>query len=120
MVDLKKYVSVFFQLTLLHHRPIFMEIYFELEADFMICSQGKIRYIGLSEVSAATLRRAHAVHPISALQVEYSPFALDIESPSSDVLDTCRELGIAIVAYSQPYRSWSFNRPDQIHVRSSR
>lgn len=63
-------------------------------------SQGKIRYIGLSEVSAATLRRASAVHPIAALQVEYSPFALDIESPNSDVLDTCRELGIAVVAYS--------------------
>ncbi|KAJ5580685.1 aldo/keto reductase [Penicillium hetheringtonii] len=71
-----------------------------IEAMVELKNQGKIRYIGLSEVSAATLRRAHAVHPISALQVEYSPFALDIESPNSDVLDTCRELGIAIVAYS--------------------
>lgn len=70
--------------------------------DSYLCrsSQGKIRYIGLSEVSAATLRRAHAVHPIAALQIEYSPFALEIESPNSDVLDTCRELGIAVVAYS--------------------
>ncbi|KAL4860824.1 hypothetical protein BDV12DRAFT_204658 [Aspergillus spectabilis] len=62
--------------------------------------EGKIRYIGLSEVSAATLRRAHAVHPVSAVQVEYSPFALDIEQPQIALLETCRELGVAVVAYS--------------------
>jgi aryl-alcohol dehydrogenase-like predicted oxidoreductase len=62
--------------------------------------EGKIDHLGLSEVSASTLRRAHAIHPISAVQVEYSPFALDIESPKIDLLRTCRELGIAIVAYS--------------------
>ncbi|KAJ5379052.1 NADP-dependent oxidoreductase domain-containing protein [Penicillium cosmopolitanum] len=71
-----------------------------IEAMVELKNQGKIRYIGLFEVSAATLRRAHAVHPITALQIEYSPFALDIESPNSDILDTCRELGIAVVAYS--------------------
>ena len=64
------------------------------------CSEGKIRYLGLSECSAATIRRAHAVHPISAYQVEYSPLFLDIESPEHEILRTCRELGIAIVAYS--------------------
>ncbi|KAI1482552.1 Aldo/keto reductase [Daldinia eschscholtzii] len=62
--------------------------------------QGKIRYIGLCEVSAATLRRAHAVHPISAVQVEYSPFTTDIEDPQTNLLATCRELGVAVVAYS--------------------
>ena len=62
--------------------------------------QGKIRYIGLSECSASTTRRAHAVHPIAAIQVEYSLFCLDIEQPHIDVLRTARELGIAIVAYS--------------------
>jgi aryl-alcohol dehydrogenase-like predicted oxidoreductase len=51
-------------------------------------------------VSSATLRRAHAVHPISAFQIEYSPFALDIEDPRIGLLETCRELGIAVVAYS--------------------
>ncbi|KAJ5631630.1 uncharacterized protein N7484_011730 [Penicillium longicatenatum] len=61
-------------------------------------NEGKIRYLGLSEVSAATLRRAYAVHPIDALQMEYSPFALDIEK--CDLLQTCRELGITVVAYS--------------------
>jgi aryl-alcohol dehydrogenase-like predicted oxidoreductase len=62
-----------------------------------LVTQGKIRGIGLSEVSATTLRKAHAVHPISALQSEYSLWTRD---PEEDVLDTCKELGIAFVAYS--------------------
>ncbi|KAI0063915.1 Aldo/keto reductase [Artomyces pyxidatus] len=63
-----------------------------------LVKEGRVTYLGLSEVSAATLRRAHAVHPISAIQVEYSPFTLDIETNA--VLQTARELGVAIVAYS--------------------
>jgi aryl-alcohol dehydrogenase-like predicted oxidoreductase len=59
-----------------------------------------VKYLGLSECSAATLRRAHAVHPISALQVEYSPFALDIEDDKIALLKTARELGVTIVAYA--------------------
>jgi aryl-alcohol dehydrogenase-like predicted oxidoreductase len=66
----------------------------------IFCRQGKIHYLGLSEVSAKTLRRAHVVHPISAVQMEYSPFALDIEDPQIDLMNTCKELGVAIVAYS--------------------
>ncbi|MEZ5515675.1 MAG: aldo/keto reductase [Steroidobacteraceae bacterium] len=58
---------------------------------------GKVRYLGLSEVGAETLRRAHAVHPISALQSEYSLWERNIEGA---VIDTCRELGIGIVPYS--------------------
>ena len=66
-----------------------------------MCSrEGKVKYIGISESSAQTLRRAHAVHPISALQIEYSPWTLDIESSSTDILATARELGVAIIAYS--------------------
>ncbi|THH17698.1 hypothetical protein EW146_g3171 [Bondarzewia mesenterica] len=61
---------------------------------------GKLKYIGLSEVSEAALRRAHAVHPISALQVEYSPFTLDIEDPKIGLLKAARELGVTIIAYS--------------------
>jgi len=61
---------------------------------------GKVRYLGLCECSAATLRRAHAIHPISAVQVEYSPFSLDIEHQDINLLATCRELGVAIIAYS--------------------
>lgn len=62
--------------------------------------EGKIRHLGLSEISASTLKRAHAVHPIAAVQMEYSAFALDIERPETDFLKTCRELGVAVVAYS--------------------
>lgn len=63
-------------------------------------NQGKIRYLGLSECSAATLRRACAVHPIAAAQMEYSPFALEIESEQTKFLETARELGVKVVAYS--------------------
>ncbi|TVY28387.1 Aldo-keto reductase [NADP(+)] [Lachnellula hyalina] len=63
-------------------------------------NEGKIKYLGLSEVSSETLRRACKVHHIDAVQIEYSPFALDIEHPSVQLLKTCRELGVAIVAYS--------------------
>lgn len=58
---------------------------------------GKVRYLGLSEASADTIRRAHAVHPITAVQSEWSLFSRDIEE---SVLPTCRELGIGIVPYS--------------------
>jgi aryl-alcohol dehydrogenase-like predicted oxidoreductase len=62
-----------------------------------LVKQGKIRGIGLSEVNADTLRKAHAVHPITALQTEYSLWTRD---PEDGVLATCKELGIAFVAYS--------------------
>ncbi len=59
--------------------------------------EGKVRALGLSEVSAKTLRRAHAVHPIAAVQSEYSLWTRD---PEAEVLPTCRELGVSFVAYS--------------------
>ena len=65
-----------------------------------LVKQGKIRQIGLSECSAKTLRRAHKVHPIAAVQIEYSLFSLDIERPEIGVKQACDELGVAIVAYS--------------------
>ena len=58
---------------------------------------GKVRHLGLSEASAATIRRAHAVHPITALQTEYSLWTRDVEA---EILPTVRELGIGFVAYS--------------------
>lgn len=61
---------------------------------------GKVKYLGLSECSSDTLRRAHAVHPIACVQIEYSPFSLDIEREEIGLLKTCRELGVAIVCYS--------------------
>lgn len=71
----------------------------EVTVDAMagLVKAGKVRGIGLSEVSAETLRKAHAVHPISAVQSEYSLWSRE---PEDGVLQTCRELGIAFVAYS--------------------
>ncbi|CAF3973016.1 unnamed protein product [Adineta steineri] len=65
-----------------------------------LVNEGKIKYIGLSECSSDTLRRAYAIHPIACVQIEYSPFDLDIENDEIGLLKTCRELGVAIVCYS--------------------
>lgn len=62
-----------------------------------LVAAGTVRHLGLSEASVDTIRRAHAVHPITALQTEYSIWSRDIED---DIVPTCRELGIAIVPYS--------------------
>ncbi|KAK1371060.1 putative aldo-keto reductase 2 [Heracleum sosnowskyi] len=62
-----------------------------------LVEEGKIKYVGLSEASASTIRRAHAVHPITAVQLEWSLWSRDVEE---DIIPTCRELGIGIVAYS--------------------
>ncbi len=62
-----------------------------------LVTAGKVRYLGLSEAAPETIRRAHAVHPISALQTEYSLFSRD---PEAEILPTIRELGIGFVAYS--------------------
>jgi len=62
-----------------------------------LAKEGKVRYLGLSEASPQTLRRASAVHPITALQTEYSLWSRD---PEDELLTTCRELGIGFVAYS--------------------
>lgn len=68
-----------------------------------LVAEGKVRAIGLSEVSAITLRRAHAVHPIAALQTEYS---LWTRNPEIAVLEACRELGVAFVAFSPVARAY--------------
>ncbi|WP_300614846.1 aldo/keto reductase [Dokdonella sp.] len=62
-----------------------------------LVEQGKVRFLGLSEASAATVRRAHAIHPISALQSEYSLWSRD---PEDEILPACRELGIGFVPFS--------------------
>jgi aryl-alcohol dehydrogenase-like predicted oxidoreductase len=62
-----------------------------------LVTEGKVRYLGLSEAAPATIRRAHAVHPISALQTEYSVWSRD---PEQEILPTLRELGIGFVPYS--------------------
>jgi aryl-alcohol dehydrogenase-like predicted oxidoreductase len=75
---------------------------------------GKVRYLGLSEASAKTIRRAHAIHPISAVQSEYSLWSRDLEN---EVLPTLRELGIGLVAYSplgRGFLSGEFKSPEDL------
>ena len=62
-----------------------------------LVKEGKVKYIGLSEVDAETLRRAHEVHPVSALQTEYSLWSRE---PEGEIFETCKELGITFVSYS--------------------
>jgi aryl-alcohol dehydrogenase-like predicted oxidoreductase len=79
-----------------------------------LVEQGKVRHLGLSEASPETIRRAHAVHPITALQTEYSLWTRD---PEQAVLPTVRELGIGFVAYSplgRGFLSGRFQRPEDI------
>ncbi|HWD75107.1 MAG TPA: aldo/keto reductase [Solirubrobacteraceae bacterium] len=79
-----------------------------------LVQEGKIRHIGLSEASAETIRRAHAVHPITAVQTEYSLWTRDVEA---EILPTCRELGIGFVAYSplgRGFLSGRFTSPDDL------
>jgi aryl-alcohol dehydrogenase-like predicted oxidoreductase len=78
-----------------------------------LVKDGKVRFLGLSEAGAKTIRRAHAVHPITALQTEYSLWTRDAEG---EILDTCRELGISFVAYSPLGRGFltgAFKHPHQ-------
>jgi aryl-alcohol dehydrogenase-like predicted oxidoreductase len=75
---------------------------------------GKVRFLGLSEAAPATIRRAQAVHPITALQTEYSLWSRDVED---EILPTCRELGIGFVAYSPLGRGFltgRFQRPEDL------
>jgi aryl-alcohol dehydrogenase-like predicted oxidoreductase len=79
-----------------------------------LLAEGKIGHIGLSEAGAETIRRAHAVHPITAVQTEYSLWTRDVED---EVLPTLQELGIALVAYSplgRGFLSGRFSSPDEL------
>jgi aryl-alcohol dehydrogenase-like predicted oxidoreductase len=79
-----------------------------------LVEQGKVRHLGLSEASAETIRRAHAVHPITAVQTEYSLWTRDVEE---EILPTLQELGIALVAYSplgRGFLSGRFSSPEDL------
>lgn len=79
-----------------------------------LVEEGKVRHIGLSEAAPDTIRRAHAVHPIAAVQMEYSLWTRD---PEAEVLPTCRELGIGFVSYSplgRGFLSGRFKSPEEL------
>ncbi|MEG3846838.1 aldo/keto reductase [Microcoleus sp. herbarium19] len=85
-----------------------------------LVQQGKVRYLGMSEAAPATIRRAHAVHPISALQTEYSLWTRD---PEDEILPTVRELGIGFVAYSplgRGFLSGAMTKPEDLDPNDSR
>ncbi|MGW2618143.1 aldo/keto reductase [Streptomyces sp. NPDC001500] len=85
-----------------------------------LVAEGKVRGIGLSEASAQTIRRAHAVHPITAVQSEYSLWSRDVEA---EVLPACRELGIGFVPYSPLGRGFlagRFSSPEELDANDWR
>ncbi|MFI6996264.1 aldo/keto reductase [Nocardia sp. NPDC050175] len=88
------YIDVYY----IHRRDPEVPIEDTVGAMAALVSAGKVAHLGLSEVSVETLRRAHAVHPIAAIQLEYSLFTRNVVE--GDMLRTCRELGVAVVAYS--------------------
>jgi aryl-alcohol dehydrogenase-like predicted oxidoreductase len=82
----------------MHRRDPAVPIEDTVGAMAALVDTGKVRFLGLSEVNSHTLRRAHAVHPIAAIQLEYSLFTRDVVE--GEMLAACRELGVAVVAYS--------------------
>ncbi len=102
-ISLKLLQTDHIDLYYLHRRDFNTPIEESVDALADLVKQGKIGGIGLSEMSADTIRRAHAVHPITALQTEYS---LMTRNPEIAVLETCRELGITFVAFSPVGRGY--------------
>lgn len=95
--SLQRLQTDFVDMVYLHRLDARVPVEESVGALVRLKEQGKLGAIGLSEMSAATIRRAHAVHPITAVQSEYSPM---VRNPEIAVLDTCRELGIGFVAFS--------------------
>jgi aryl-alcohol dehydrogenase-like predicted oxidoreductase len=104
------YIDLYYQ----HRVDPNVEIEETVGAMAELVEEGKIRHIGLSEAAPETIRRAHAVHPITALQTEYSVFA---RQPEAEILPTCRELRIGFVAYSplgRGFLSGRFASPEEL------
>ncbi|MBK8779877.1 MAG: aldo/keto reductase [Saprospiraceae bacterium] len=81
----------------MHRQAPDVEIEVIVEAMADLVKQGKVKFIGLSEVNAQTIRRAHKVHPITAIQIEYSLWSRELKH---ELLKVCKELGITFVSYS--------------------
>ncbi|KAM0518986.1 hypothetical protein ACHAPE_003977 [Trichoderma viride] len=90
----------FVDLFYIHHLDKVTPIEKTIKVMAELKNAGKIKHLGISECSADTLRRASAIHPIACVQMEYNAFTLEIEEPQRRFLETCRELGTAVVAYS--------------------
>jgi aryl-alcohol dehydrogenase-like predicted oxidoreductase len=104
------YVDLYYQ----HRVDPNVEIEETVGAMAELVKAGKVRHIGLSEAASTTIRRAHAVHPITAIQTEYSLWTREVEA---EILPTCRELGIGFVPYSplgRGFLSGRFTSPDEL------
>src|SRR3954465_15658693 len=104
------YVDLYYQHRVHANKPIEDTVGAMAE----LVTAGKVKHLGLSEAAPDTIRRAHAVHPIAALQTEYSVFARE---PEAEILPPCRELGIGFVAYSplgRGFLSGRFSNPDEL------
>ncbi|MGV8946178.1 MAG: aldo/keto reductase [Lutibacter sp.] len=95
--SLKRLSTDYIDLYYLHRIDVNVPIEETIGAMSDLVKEGKVRYIGLSEVSTESLKKAHAIHPITALQSEYSIWVRNVET---EILTTCRELQIALVPYS--------------------
>ena len=98
--SLKRLGLPFVDLYYVHRLDKVTPIEKTMQAMVELKEAGKIKHIGLSECSAESLRRAYAIHPITCVQMEYSLFCTEIESPEWRLLETARELGVAVVCYS--------------------
>ncbi len=113
--SLKNLDTDYIDLYYLHRVDPLVPIAETVAAMATLVEEGKVRYIGLSEVASATIRRAHAIHPLTAVQTEYSLFERSVEEEG--ILDTIRELGIGFVAYSplgRGFISGSLKRPEDL------
>ncbi len=113
--SLKNLDTDYIDLYYLHRVDPLVPIEETVAAMATLVEEGKVRYIGLSEVASATIRRAHAIHPLTAVQTEYSLFERSVEEEG--ILDTIRELGIGFVAYSplgRGFISGSLKRPEDL------
>ncbi|MBT1690790.1 aldo/keto reductase [Dawidia soli] len=119
--SLKNLSTDYIDLYYLHRLDKNTPIEETVEAMAALVKEGKVKYIGLSEVSSATIRRAHAVHPVSAVQSEYSLFERSIEE--AGINDTLRILGIGLVAYSplgRGFLSGQIRTPDDLPTNDFR
>jgi aryl-alcohol dehydrogenase-like predicted oxidoreductase len=98
--SLKRLQTTYIDLYYVHRLDKITSIEKTMGALVELKEAGKIKHLGLSSVSAKSLRRAQAVHPVAAVQMEYNMFNTEIESAETEVLKTARELGIAIIAFS--------------------
>ena len=104
------YIDLYYQ----HRVDPNVEIEETVGAMAELVQQGKIRHIGLSEAAPDTIRRAHAVHPVTAVQTEYSMWSRE---PEAEIIPTCRELGIGFVPYSplgRGFLSGRFSKPEDL------